>query len=210
MHVRSLGHLGVNPLQEVEKFGRPVTFVVLADHRASRNVESGEQGCRAIADIGMGAPFGDARRHGQNRLLAIQCLDLRFLIHAQHDCPVRRLHVKPDYVLHLIDEERITQCIRGTHGRSHAETSCFGCSFQGDRELTDGSTEVFQEVHLFNRVVVVGSESNPMISRELGKAVDDIDRVGGTQWPTLANGRIQARKPPLDDIDRETETHLAL
>lgn len=95
------------------------------------------------------------------------------------------------------------QCIRGTQGRSHAETSCFGCNFQGDRELTDGSTEVFQEVHLFNRVVVVGSESNPMISRELGKAVDDIDRVGGTQWPTLANGRIQARKPPLDDIDRE-------
>lgn len=106
--------------------------------------------------------------------------------------------------------EAPTQCIRSTQGRSHAETSCFGCNFQGDRELTDGSTEVFQEVHLFNRVVVVGSESNPMISRELGKAVDDIDRVGGTQWPTLANGRIKARKPPLDDIDRETETHLAL
>lgn len=105
--------------------------------------------------------------------------------------------------------EAPTQFIRGTHGRSQAERSCFGCNFQGDRELTDGSTEVFQEVHLFNRVVVLGSESNPMISRELGKAVDDIDRVGGTQWPTLANGRIQARKPPLDDIDRETETHLA-
>lgn len=106
--------------------------------------------------------------------------------------------------------EAPTQCIRGTHGRSHAETSCLGCNFQGDRSLADGSTEVFQKVHLFNRVVVVGSESNPKISRELGKAVDDIDRAGGTQWPTLANGRIQARKPPLDDIDWKTETHLAL
>lgn len=55
MHVRSLGHLGVNPLQEVEKIGRPVTFVALADHRASRNVERGEQGCRAVADISLGA-----------------------------------------------------------------------------------------------------------------------------------------------------------
>jgi len=70
-------------------------------------------------------------------------------------------------------------------------------------------TEVFQEVHLFNESSS-WKRDNPMISRELGKAVDDIDRVGGAQWPTLANGRIQARKPPLDDIDRETETHLAL
>ncbi|NSX89125.1 hypothetical protein G6M19_00275 [Agrobacterium tumefaciens] len=88
--------------------------------------------------------------------------------------------------------------------------SCQLCEPPLDLIDPGADTEVFQEVHLFNRVVVVGSESNPMISRELGKAVDDIDRVGGTQWPTLANGRIEARKPPLDDIDRETETHLAL
>lgn len=89
MHVRSIGHFSVNPLQEVEEFGGPVTFVAMADHRPSGNVERGEHRCRAVADIGMGAPFGDARRHGQHRLLAIQCLDLRFLIHALHDCPVR-------------------------------------------------------------------------------------------------------------------------
>lgn len=55
----------------------------------------------------MGAPFGDARRHGQHRLLAIQGLDLRLLIHAKHDRPVRRRHVKTDDVLHLVDKERI-------------------------------------------------------------------------------------------------------
>ncbi|ESX41155.1 hypothetical protein X760_31970 [Mesorhizobium sp. LSHC422A00] len=55
----------------------------------------------------MGAPFGDARRHGQHRLLAIQGLDLRLLIHAKHDRPVRGRHVKTDDVLHLVDKERI-------------------------------------------------------------------------------------------------------
>ena len=90
MHIRSIGHFGVNPLQEVEEFGGPVTLVAMTDHRTSGNVERGEQRRCAIADVGMGAPFGDTRRHGQNGLLAIQCLDLRFLIHAKHDCPIRR------------------------------------------------------------------------------------------------------------------------
>src|SRR3546814_4184459 len=79
-------------------------LVAFPDHGAGGNVERGEQGCRAIADVGMGAPLRNPRRHGQDRLLAIQRLDLRFFIHAQHDRPVRRRHVEPDYVLHLVDK----------------------------------------------------------------------------------------------------------
>src|SRR3546814_7446705 len=75
-----LGDRGVDPLEEVEELGCPMALVAFPDHGAGGNVERGEQGCRAIADVGMGAPLRNPRRHGQDRLLAIQRLDLRFFI----------------------------------------------------------------------------------------------------------------------------------
>lgn len=37
--VRSVGHHGVDPLEEVQKLGCPVTLVAFADHRTDGNVE---------------------------------------------------------------------------------------------------------------------------------------------------------------------------
>ena len=36
----------------------------------------------------LGTPFRHARRQGQNRLLAIQRLDLRIFVDEQHNCPI--------------------------------------------------------------------------------------------------------------------------
>lgn len=44
-----------------------------------------EQVRRTVTDIGVGVSISHARRHRQNRLLAIQRLDLQLLIHAEHD-----------------------------------------------------------------------------------------------------------------------------
>jgi hypothetical protein len=55
----------------------------------------------------VGAPLGHARHHRQDRLRAIERLDLAFLIHAQHQRPIRRVQVQPDDVAHLVDEQRI-------------------------------------------------------------------------------------------------------
>src|SRR3546814_4096208 len=62
-----LGDRGVDPLEEVEELGCPMALVAFPDHGAGGNVERGEQGCRAIADVGMGAPLRNPRRHGQDR-----------------------------------------------------------------------------------------------------------------------------------------------
>jgi len=42
VYVRPLGHRGVDTLEEVQKLGRPVTFVAFADHRTGGNVERSE------------------------------------------------------------------------------------------------------------------------------------------------------------------------
>ena len=81
VYVRSLGHLGVDSLEEVEELGCPVAFVTFSDHRAGGDVERCEQGRRAIADVDVGPPLRHARRHRQDRLLAIQRLDLGFFVH---------------------------------------------------------------------------------------------------------------------------------
>src|SRR3546814_10182423 len=49
--VRPLGHLGVDPPEEVEELGRPMALVAFSDHGAGGDIERGEQGCRAITDI---------------------------------------------------------------------------------------------------------------------------------------------------------------
>jgi len=61
----------------------------------------------------MGSPLGDTRRHRQHRLFPIQRLNLGFFVHAQHDGPVRRGHVKADDILHLVDEQRIGGKLEG-------------------------------------------------------------------------------------------------
>ena len=61
-----------------------MALVALADDEAGGCVESGEQRRRSVADIGMGAALGDAGHHGQNRLLAVERLNLALLVDAEH------------------------------------------------------------------------------------------------------------------------------
>src|SRR3546814_6275266 len=41
--VRPLGHLGVDPPEEVEELGRPMALVAFSDHGAGGDIERGEQ-----------------------------------------------------------------------------------------------------------------------------------------------------------------------
>ena len=52
------------------------------------------------------ATFGYARHHRQDRLLAIECLDLALLIDAKDESSVRRRKVEADDIAYLIDEQR--------------------------------------------------------------------------------------------------------
>src|SRR6202040_3513896 len=64
------------------------------------HIERGKERGRPVPLIVVGAPFGLPWSHWQQRLGAIQRLDLRFLIDAEHQRVVRRVEIEADDVAH--------------------------------------------------------------------------------------------------------------
>jgi len=62
----------------------PVPGLALGDHRTGANVQGGKQCGGAVADVVVGDALDVAQTHGQQRLGAIEGLDLRFLVNAEH------------------------------------------------------------------------------------------------------------------------------
>lgn len=105
----------VDLLEEVEKLGRTMALVAFAGDEARGDVERREQLRCAVANVAVGAALGHAGHHPQDRLLAVERLDLRLLVDAEHECAVGRRQVEPDDVADLADEQRIAQqleCLR--------------------------------------------------------------------------------------------------
>ena len=83
MDIEPFGDAGINLLEESEELPSAVALVTLADDEAGGDVERREQGGRAVPDIGVGAPLGDARPHGQHRLRAVESLNLALFVHTE-------------------------------------------------------------------------------------------------------------------------------
>ena len=60
-----------------------------------------------MPDVVVGDSFDIAKPHGQDRLGAIQRLNLALLIDRQHHGVVGRVEVETDHIAHLFDEEWI-------------------------------------------------------------------------------------------------------
>lgn len=86
-------NVGIDPAKESQELLMPVTSMAGTDDFSRRNIERGEQRCDAVPQVVMRLAFRNAGPHGKNRLRAIQGLNLRFLIHAKHDCTFRWTHV---------------------------------------------------------------------------------------------------------------------
>jgi len=62
-----------------------------------------------MANVVVGHPFHVTQAHGQHRLGAIKGLDLRLLIHREHDGMIGRVQIKTHHIAHLFNEERIAR-----------------------------------------------------------------------------------------------------
>ena len=63
---------------------RTMASIAFAKDVAGRDIQGGKQAGDAMSLVVVRAPFQLSDSHGQHRLGTAECLDLRLLIHAQH------------------------------------------------------------------------------------------------------------------------------
>ncbi len=105
MDIESFRDLSIDLFEEV----RPVTLVAFADDEPRGDIECGKQRGRTMPHVAVRATFGYARHHWQDRLLAIECLDLALLIDAEDEGSIGRGKVKTDDIAYLVDEQWIVR-----------------------------------------------------------------------------------------------------
>ena len=106
-------HVALDRVEELAELLRAVAGHAFADDRSGLHVERGEQRGRAVPLVVVGAPLGLAGPHRQQRLGAVQRLDLAFLVDAEHHGALRRVEIEPDDVAHLLHEQRIGRELEG-------------------------------------------------------------------------------------------------
>jgi len=84
VHIELGRHIGLDGAQEREELACAMPPVQLPDDRTRGDVERREQRRGAVAHVVVSAPLGDAGGHRQDRLGAIERLNLALLVHAQH------------------------------------------------------------------------------------------------------------------------------
>ena len=95
---------GVDSLEEAEESLVAMPRLAVPNHLAGSNVQRGKQGCRAVPLAVVRLALRQARPEWQNRLRAIQRLNLALLIHAEYDRIVWRVQVETHNVPYFGDE----------------------------------------------------------------------------------------------------------
>ena len=104
VQIQSRRSLDIDLFEEANELLVPMARHAFADHLAIQHAQGREQGRRAVALVVMrhraAAPLFDR----QPRLGAVEGLDLAFLVDAQDNGSFRRIKIKPDNIVELIDE----------------------------------------------------------------------------------------------------------
>ena len=100
-------HGRVDQVKKLSELNRPMAAVGVPDDLPTLCVERRKQQGRPMTPVGVRAPCGLTRLHRQQRLREVEGLNLRFLVHAQHQGMVGRIEIEPDDVAHLLDEQRV-------------------------------------------------------------------------------------------------------
>jgi len=84
-----------------------------ANHLPTFRIERGKQRRGAVTFVVMCPAFDLPRPHRQNGLRAVERLDLRLLIDAEHDSAGGRIEIQPHDVAHLLDQQRVGRELEG-------------------------------------------------------------------------------------------------
>lgn len=107
MHVQLRRDPRRNRVEERAEFTAALPTVQLPDHLARNHVQNGKQRSSPVAQIGVRTSLDLRWAHRQQRSRPVQCLNLCFLIHTQHQRLVRLTQVQVNDTSDLPDKERI-------------------------------------------------------------------------------------------------------
>ena len=113
MQLQTARYLGVDQLQEANKFLMAVPRHAIANDCSIEHIQRREQGRRAIAFVVVRLPGRDSRPQRQERLSAVEGLDLTFLVDAEYQGFVGRIQIKPDHVVEFLDEAPVAAELEG-------------------------------------------------------------------------------------------------
>ena len=125
--------------QERDELCGSVSSGSLAEYLTGLGVERRVQGQRAVPEVFKAVPLGASRREWQHRILAVQRLNRRLLIHTEHRRMRRRVQIQPNDVGSLLLKIRIVgrhvavqplrlEAVLGPHPRHHHVTDLELCS----------------------------------------------------------------------------------
>ena len=106
-------HVGLDVIQELAELHAAVAPIALSDDLACGDVKGCEERGRAVALVIVSAPLDLPRAQRQQRLGAIEGLNLRFLVHAEDHGMLRRVHVEADDVARLVHEVGVCRELEG-------------------------------------------------------------------------------------------------
>src|ERR1700738_2763472 len=106
---KASGHVALDFVEELAELLGAVARHAFADDRSRLHIERSEQRRRAVAFVVVGAPLDLTRPQWQQRLGAVQRLDLALFIDTEHQSPLRRVEGEADNVTLFFNELRISR-----------------------------------------------------------------------------------------------------
>src|SRR3954447_22350596 len=107
MQVQIWRGLAVNPIEESDELLVSMAAHALANYLPVQHIECRKEGRRAVALVVVRHRLAPRGLHRKPALGAIECLDLRLLVHGEHQRMLRRVHVETNNVLHFSGELRV-------------------------------------------------------------------------------------------------------
>src|ERR1041385_1481306 len=107
VNVEPTWQIRIDLIEKPKELLMSVSAVATADRNTAGYIHSRKQRSDSVAFVVVRLPRRHAGRERQNRLRAIQRLNLALLVYAEHNSAVRRIQVQPHDVPHLLDELRV-------------------------------------------------------------------------------------------------------
>src|SRR5713101_5613436 len=113
VQVQPLWGVVVDSAQEFKPFLVAVALHALPNNAAGGDIEGGKQRRRSIAFVVVGHSPGPTLLHWQAGLRAIERLDLALLVDREYQGFVRRIEIKANDILDLLDETFVVRQLKG-------------------------------------------------------------------------------------------------